>query len=50
MKDALEFALRVFLKHGIWIAGAAWFLALGSRWVFTRACGVENRTKTRGKA
>jgi len=37
LKDALEFALRVFLKQGIWIVGAAWLVAVGSRAIYSRA-------------
>jgi hypothetical protein len=37
MREALDFALRVFLRQGIWIAGAAWLFAVGSWAIFTRA-------------
>jgi hypothetical protein len=35
--ETLEFALRVFLKQGIWVLGAAWLLAVGSRAIYGRA-------------
>jgi len=37
VNDALDFAVRVFLKQGIWIGGAAWLFAIGSRMIFLRA-------------
>jgi hypothetical protein len=37
VKETLEFALRVFLKQGVWIVGAAWLLAVGSRAIYSRA-------------
>jgi hypothetical protein len=40
LNDAIEFALRVFLKQGIWIVGAAWLVAVGSREIFSRADGA----------
>jgi hypothetical protein len=36
VKETLEFALRVFLKQGVWIVGAAWLLAVGSRAIYGR--------------
>ena len=37
MKTALEFALRIYLKQGIWFFGAAWLVAVGSRVIYYRA-------------
>jgi len=37
LKETLEFALRVFLKQGLWIVGAAWLLAVGSRLIYSRS-------------
>jgi hypothetical protein len=37
VKETLEFGLRVFLKQGMWIVGAAWLLAVGSRAIYGRA-------------
>jgi len=37
LKDAINIALRVFLKQGIWIVGAAWLIAVGSRAIYSRA-------------
>jgi hypothetical protein len=37
LKETLDFALRVFLKQGIWIVGAAWLLAALSRAIYSRA-------------
>jgi hypothetical protein len=39
LKDAIDFAFRIFLKHGIWIVGAACLVAVGSRVIFVRAGG-----------
>jgi len=39
MREALDFALRVFLRQGIWIAGVAWLFAVASWAIFTRADG-----------
>ena len=42
MNEALSFAVRVFLRQGIWIAGAAWLLALGGRVIYARADRANN--------
>ena len=39
MREALDFALRVFLRQGIWIAGAAWLFAVASWVIFIRTDG-----------
>jgi hypothetical protein len=41
MREALDFAIRVFLKHGIWIAGASWLFAVGSWKIFVKADGGQ---------
>jgi cell division protein FtsX len=41
MREALDFALRVFLRQGIWIAGAAWLFAVGGWAIFARADGAK---------
>lgn len=50
MREALDFAIRVFIKHGVWIAGASWLLAVGSRAIFARADGVEKSSEDASEA
>jgi len=45
MREALDFAIRVFLRQGIWIAGASWLFAVGSRAIFARADSARKSTE-----
>lgn len=42
MREAIVFLLKISIKYGIWIFGAAWLLAVGSQWIFVKGNQTTN--------
>jgi len=42
MREAIVFLLKISIKNGIWIFGAAWLLAVGSQFIFVKGDKIKN--------
>jgi hypothetical protein len=42
MREAIVFLLKIIVKYGIWIFGAAWLLAVGSQVIFVQGDTVKS--------
>ncbi len=42
MREAIVFLLKILIKNGIWIFGAAWLLAVGSQFIFAKGDKTNN--------
>lgn len=45
MRETIVFLLKIFAKHGIWIFGLSWLLAIGSQIIFFHTDNVLSKTK-----
>lgn len=45
MREAIVFLLKISVKHGIWIFGVAWLVAIGSQWIYVKGNQSTNMKK-----